>query len=145
MAGINIVNNNSVGGAPLEAISTSPSTNRTDFNIDGALCQRELMSGNPPNAQRVQLGVKQVQKSANLQGKPAIIVHGAAMRWYRSTFVASVLRAEQGGRRCREQAELHRGDQCAALRRFPAVPGIRRELRAGARTSIARSTRCTRT
>ena len=76
MAGINIVNNNSVGGALLEALSTSPSTNRTDFNIDGALCQRELMVGSSPNAQRVQLGVKQVQKSANLQGKPALIVHG---------------------------------------------------------------------
>ena len=76
MAGINIVNNNSVGGPLLEALSTSPSTNRTDFNIDGALCQRELLTGNSPNAQRVQLGVKQVQKSANLQGKPALIVHG---------------------------------------------------------------------
>jgi hydroxybutyrate-dimer hydrolase len=76
MAGINLVNNNSVGGALLEAFSTSPSTNRTDFNIDGALCQRELMTGNSPGAQRVQLGVKQVQKSANLQGKPALIVQG---------------------------------------------------------------------
>ena len=34
------------------------------------------MVGSSPNAQRVQLGVKQVQKSANLQGKPALIVHG---------------------------------------------------------------------
>jgi hydroxybutyrate-dimer hydrolase len=76
MAGIQIVNNNSVGGPLLEGASTSPSTNRTDYNIDGALCQRELITGSSPNAQRVQLGVKQVQKSANLQGKPAIIVHG---------------------------------------------------------------------
>jgi hydroxybutyrate-dimer hydrolase len=76
MAGISIVNNNSVGGPILEAISVSPSTGITDLNIDGALCQRELITGNSPNAQRVQLGVKQVQKTANLQGKPAIIVHG---------------------------------------------------------------------
>jgi hydroxybutyrate-dimer hydrolase len=76
MGGINIVNNNSVGGPLLEGASISPSTNRTDYNIDGALCQRDLITGVSPNAQRAQLGVKQVQKSANLQGKPAIIVHG---------------------------------------------------------------------
>ena len=76
MGGINIVNNLSVGGPLQEPISTSPSTNRQDYNIDGALCQRELVTANTPNASRVQLGIKQVQKSANLQGKPAIIVHG---------------------------------------------------------------------
>jgi len=76
MGGINIVNNDSVGGPLQEASSISPSTNLQDYNIDGALCQRELMTGNTPNASRVQLGVQQVQKSANLQGKPAIIVHG---------------------------------------------------------------------
>jgi hydroxybutyrate-dimer hydrolase len=76
MGGINIVNNLSVGGPLQEPISISPSTNRQDYNIDGALCQRELMTGSTPNASRVQLGVQQVQKSANLQGKPAIIVHG---------------------------------------------------------------------
>ncbi len=76
MGGINIVNNNSVGGPFLDVLSISPSTLRQDYNIDGALCQRELLTGNTPNANRVQLGIKQVQKSANLQGKPAIIVHG---------------------------------------------------------------------
>jgi hydroxybutyrate-dimer hydrolase len=74
--GFNIINNNSVGGALAEPSSISPSTLRQDYNIDGALCQRELIAGASPSAQRVQLGVKQVQKSANLQGKPAIIVHG---------------------------------------------------------------------
>jgi hydroxybutyrate-dimer hydrolase len=74
--GFNIVNNNSVGGPFLDSLSISPSTLRQDFNIDGALCQRELMTGGSPNAQRVQLGLRQVEKSANLQGKPAIIVHG---------------------------------------------------------------------
>jgi len=76
MAGISVVNNDSVGGPLLESASTSPSTNKQDYNFDGALCQRELMTGSTPNASRVQLGVQQVQKSANLQGKPAIIVHG---------------------------------------------------------------------
>ncbi|MGE5162379.1 MAG: 3-hydroxybutyrate oligomer hydrolase family protein, partial [Betaproteobacteria bacterium] len=77
MAGISIVNNNNaIGGPLLESASISPSTLRQDYNIDGALCQRELLTANTPNASRVQLGVKQVQKSANLQGKPAIIVHG---------------------------------------------------------------------
>jgi hydroxybutyrate-dimer hydrolase len=76
MGGINIVNNNSVGGPLIELFSISPSTGRADYNVDGALCQRELVTANTPNASRVQLGIKQVQKSANLQGKPAIIVHG---------------------------------------------------------------------
>jgi len=75
-SGIQIINNLSVGGPIRDSLSTSPSTGLIDYNIDGALCQRELMTGNSPNASRVQVGIQQVQKSANLQGKPAIIVHG---------------------------------------------------------------------
>jgi hydroxybutyrate-dimer hydrolase len=76
--GINLVNNHSVGGPKLDGASTSPSTGREDFNIDGALCQRNLWTGNSANAQRVKGGVAQVQQSARLRGKPAIIVHGRA-------------------------------------------------------------------
>jgi len=76
-SGITVVNNLDPRGQPLlDSASQSPSTNREDFNFDGALCQCELMTGSTTNASRVQLGVQQVQKSANLQGKPAIIVHG---------------------------------------------------------------------
>ena len=86
--GVNIVYNDSVGGAKLDLLSTSPSTNLTDFALDGALCQRALatgtdpMTGNPltgaalAQAQRVQQGVSEVQLNGNLRSKPTIIVAG---------------------------------------------------------------------
>ncbi|MDE2047381.1 MAG: D-(-)-3-hydroxybutyrate oligomer hydrolase [Betaproteobacteria bacterium] len=75
-SGINIVNNLSVGGARLDTISVSPSTLRADFNLDGALCQRALITGHDANALRTRIGIAQVQQHADLDGKPAIIVHG---------------------------------------------------------------------
>jgi hydroxybutyrate-dimer hydrolase len=78
--GIRIINNDSVGGPRRDALSTSPSTNLQDYNIDGALCQRELWTGANPerrrDALRVRRGIAEVQKRADLNGKPAIIVHG---------------------------------------------------------------------
>jgi hydroxybutyrate-dimer hydrolase len=74
--GINIVNNLSVGGPVQDGLSISPSTLREDLNIDGALCQRNLWTGNDADAKRLRDGVKQVQGSGNLRGKPTIIVHG---------------------------------------------------------------------
>ncbi len=76
--GINIVNNLNPSGAKLDSLSQSPSTLREDFNLDGAICQRNLWTGNDANAERVRGGVAQVQQSANLRGKPALIVHGRA-------------------------------------------------------------------
>jgi hydroxybutyrate-dimer hydrolase len=77
-AGIGIVNNLSVGGPKLDTVSQSPSSNRFDFNFDGALCQRELVTGRGANAARVKAGIREVQQQADLNGKPAIIVHGRA-------------------------------------------------------------------
>ena len=76
--GINIVNNLSVGGPKLDGASISPSTNREDFNFDGAMCQRSLWTGGTERSGRVKGGVAQVQQSARLRGKPALIVHGRA-------------------------------------------------------------------
>lgn len=73
--GINIVNNNSLGGPLLDAVSLSAS-NVQDYNIAGALCMRELFTGTSANAVRVQQGIKEVVRSANLRGKPALIVQG---------------------------------------------------------------------
>jgi len=56
--------------------SVSPSTGAFDFAYDGANCLRTLWTGNDANAMRVQDGVAEVRRSANLRGKPAIIVHG---------------------------------------------------------------------
>jgi hydroxybutyrate-dimer hydrolase len=58
--------------------SVSPSTGLLDYNIDGATWQRAPSTGNEAFAVRVQSGVSEVYRTANLRGKPAIIVHGRA-------------------------------------------------------------------
>lgn len=75
--GINIVNNNSLGGPRLDAASVS-ANGTMDYNIAGALCLRELAIGNSANALRVQQGISEVLQTGNLRGKPALIVHGRA-------------------------------------------------------------------
>jgi len=74
-SGISIVNNLSAGGPLLDAASLSAG-NVQDYNSAGALCLRALVAGNTPAALRVREGIQQVLRTANLQGKPAIIVHG---------------------------------------------------------------------
>jgi len=78
MAGINIVNNNNPGGPIRDAASTSPSTGLLDFNVDGAICQRNLWTGSDAAATKLKAGVNEILRNANLRGKPAIIVHGRA-------------------------------------------------------------------
>ncbi|OGB22406.1 MAG: D-(-)-3-hydroxybutyrate oligomer hydrolase [Burkholderiales bacterium RIFCSPLOWO2_02_FULL_57_36] len=75
-AGIAIFKNNSVGGAAPLATSVSVSTGKADYDIDGAFCVRDLVTGNSQNAQSVQQGMREIERSGNLNGKPAIIVHG---------------------------------------------------------------------
>ncbi len=86
--GINVVYNPSVGGAKLDFLATSPSTNRQDMALDGALCMRSLVTGTDPvsgntlfgearrQAERVAQGISEVQLSARLRGKPTLIVSG---------------------------------------------------------------------
>ena len=75
--GINIVNNLSANGPLLDAASLSAG-NVQDYNIAGALCLRELFTGTSANAVRVKQGMSEVVRSANLRGKPALIVQGRA-------------------------------------------------------------------
>ena len=75
--GISIVNNLSQGGPLLDAASLSAGGVR-DYNFAGALCMRDLFTGTSANAVRVQQGMKEVVRTANLRGKPALIVHGRA-------------------------------------------------------------------
>ena len=77
-SGINIVNNLSPGGPLRDPASISPSSGVLDFNADGANCQRNLWVGTDANAARVKAGVAETLRSANLHGKPAIIVAGRA-------------------------------------------------------------------
>jgi hydroxybutyrate-dimer hydrolase len=89
-AGISIINNLSVGGAKADAMSISASNNTADYNLDGAICLRKLATGVNPltgaalsgneklQADRVAIGIKEAQRNARLNGKPAIIVAGRA-------------------------------------------------------------------
>jgi hydroxybutyrate-dimer hydrolase len=74
--GVNIVNNLSVGGPTRDPVSISASTGFADYDIDAAICQRNLFTGSDANAMRVRTGINEVLRTANLHGKPAIIVHG---------------------------------------------------------------------
>jgi hydroxybutyrate-dimer hydrolase len=80
--GINIINNNSLGGPRLDGVSIS-ANGVPDFNADGALCLRNLLTAKPgdegfKDSVRVRLGVAKVRAHGHLRGKPAIIVHGRA-------------------------------------------------------------------
>ena len=91
--GVNIINNLSLataGGteAKLDSMSVSRSTASKDFNVDGALCLRSLATGVDPRtgspltgealaqSTRARAGMTEVRATANLHGKPAIIVAG---------------------------------------------------------------------
>ena len=75
-SGINILNNNSVGGTAVDAASISPSTGKADLNFDGAACLRDLWTGTGTTSSIVRASVEQLKVHGNLRGKPAIIVHG---------------------------------------------------------------------
>jgi hydroxybutyrate-dimer hydrolase len=74
--GVNVVNNSSPGGALRDPVSISPSTGSQDYDIDAAICQRSLFTGSDAGAARVRMGIGELLRTANLHGKPAIIVHG---------------------------------------------------------------------
>jgi hydroxybutyrate-dimer hydrolase len=87
-AGVNLVYNESAGGAKLDLLAVSPSTGTADFALDGAICHRNLVegrdivSGAPLSgamleaSNRVREGIAEVQASALLKNTPAIVVHG---------------------------------------------------------------------
>jgi hydroxybutyrate-dimer hydrolase len=71
-SGINIINNDSLGGPKLDAVSFSPN-NVQDYNTPGALCLRNLK-----DAKKVREGISRVRAGGDLRGKPTVIVHGRA-------------------------------------------------------------------
>ena len=86
--GVNIVYNNSVGGAAPDFLAVSPTSGVADFALDGALCMRSLVTGADAAtgaaltgtikawSDRVRAGILEVQLTANLKGKPALTVAG---------------------------------------------------------------------
>jgi len=73
--GINLVNNNGKLGAARDFLSMS-SNGTFDWNLEGALCLRGLVTGSDAAAKALQAGMQETQRNGNLHGKPAIIVHG---------------------------------------------------------------------
>ncbi len=86
-----VVYNDSVGGAKAWQFATSPSTGVQDFGLDNGLCLRALVTGVDPvtgaaltatstptaaQSSAVRAGIAEVQLSANLRGKPTLIVAG---------------------------------------------------------------------
>ncbi|MBP6764748.1 MAG: D-(-)-3-hydroxybutyrate oligomer hydrolase [Rubrivivax sp.] len=74
--GLQIVYNTSLGGAKNHFSGTSESTGTLDLSYDGAKCLRDLWTGSTADATRVKAGVAETYRTANLRGKPAIVVHG---------------------------------------------------------------------
>jgi hydroxybutyrate-dimer hydrolase len=91
-AGVNLVSESAVGGARDDRFATSESTRKQDLNIDGAICLREVATGaevglggargaefspgsvRANQAARIAQGIRETNMTANLQGKPTIIV-----------------------------------------------------------------------
>jgi hydroxybutyrate-dimer hydrolase len=73
---IDLVNDDDPTGPRRNWLSASRSTGRQDFNLDGALCIRDLAAGRSADARRVQAGIQEFAGSARLNGLPTIIVHG---------------------------------------------------------------------
>lgn len=77
-SGVQLINNNHLAGPLRDLVSNSPSSGLPDFNLDGALCLRNLVTGSDAAALKLQAGVDETRRNGNLRGKPAIIVHGRA-------------------------------------------------------------------
>lgn len=73
---IDLVNERDPRGAMRDMVSVSPSTGRQDYNLDGALCLRALVTGNSPEALRVQRGIAEGRATAVQHGKPVLLLHG---------------------------------------------------------------------
>ena len=74
--GVQLINNLSPGAALRDMFSFSPSTGVQDWNLDGALCLRNLLTGTDAAARALQTGLDETRRSGRLGGKPAVIVHG---------------------------------------------------------------------
>lgn len=90
-SGVNLVYNNAGNGGGAgkrDLLASSPSNGAFDLALDGALCQRNVVSGSnilaggplgardAAYAQSIGHGIAEVQLSARLRGKPTLIVHG---------------------------------------------------------------------
>ena len=144
--GVNLINNNAVGGPILDAISVSPGSGVQDYNLDGALCLRSLTTGGRSRDRdeadrrvpgRFPAGAAR-HRGSSPQRRPARQAGHHRARPFRRAgagqpLFAAVLRRQQVGGRQREPALLYRGHQRTALRRLhrqPAPGRLRHPVRA---------------
>jgi hydroxybutyrate-dimer hydrolase len=81
--GVNLIYNDAAnaatpGAGKRDVFAASPSTGALDLALDGALCQRELVTGSDRLARRVKRNLEDVLLDGKLRGKPTLIVHGRA-------------------------------------------------------------------
>jgi hydroxybutyrate-dimer hydrolase len=76
-SGVNLVNNNGKFGPARDFLSFN-AAGVADWNLDGALCLRNLVTASDASAQKLQTGLNETRRSGNLRGKPTVIVHGRA-------------------------------------------------------------------
>ena len=74
--GVQLINNLSPGAALRDLFSFSPSTGMQDWNLDGALCLRNLLTGSDAAAKALQAGLDETRRNGKLGGRPTLIVHG---------------------------------------------------------------------
>ena len=77
VGGIQLINNRSKFGPSRDFLSFSDA-GLADWNTAGALCLRNLVTGNDAAARQLQAGVDETRRNGNLRGKPTVIVHGRA-------------------------------------------------------------------
>ncbi|HWK45400.1 MAG TPA: 3-hydroxybutyrate oligomer hydrolase family protein [Stellaceae bacterium] len=73
---IDVINDLDPSGPRRNWVSASPSSGVQDYNLDGALCLRDLVTGQSAAARRVQAGVTEFLATGALHGLPTLIVHG---------------------------------------------------------------------
>ena len=72
--GLQLVNDLAVGGPTRDLFSITGAA--YNMNLSGALCLRNLLTGNSPAAVALQAGQNEVRRNGNLRGKPALVIHG---------------------------------------------------------------------
>ena len=67
-SGVQLVNNNALGGPVRDLLSVSPSTGLADMGLDGALCLRNLVTGTAGVAAQLNTGIDETRRNGNLRG-----------------------------------------------------------------------------
>ena len=131
-AGVNIVYNDAAnaatpGAGKRDLFAASPSSGALDLALDGALCQRDLITGHGALAHRVHHSVDDVLLDGKLRGKPTLIVHGRAdalipVNHSSRAYYGMHRMAEGRGRSAMSYIEVTNAQHFDAFLSFPGYP-----------------------